>query len=251
MAIEHIYLFGLTVLACMLCVSVQAREIYGNTNDPLSATVLNTEIHTADPDEMRFVILAKLMERYAIEHHIEVRRQEIDAYLASLRRVAENHRKQNEARREDLTLRLNTETLTEDERASLSSQLESLNKLMETLDEGMNASKEDPEAVRKDREQVAAAFIRQWKIDWALYKQYGGRIVLQQGGPEPLDAYRHFLEEQEKRGSFTILNKAFVAKFWDYYRNDTIHRFYPAGSLEEAQAFKKPWWLKDIPVEEP
>jgi hypothetical protein len=86
---------------------------------------------------------------------------------------------------------------------------------MEALDEGMNVSKDDPEAVRKDREQVASPFIRQWKIDRALNKQYGGRIVFQQGGPEPLDAYRRFLEEQKKRGAFTILNKGFAAKFWD------------------------------------
>ena len=87
------------------------------------------------------------------------------------------------------------------------------------------------------------------KIDRALYGQYGGRVIFQQGGPEPLDAYRRFLEERKETGAFAIVDKAFEAKFWDYYRNDAIHSFYPPGSEEEKMAFDTPWWLQDAPQE--
>lgn len=35
--------------------------------------------------------------------------------------------------------------------------------------------------------------------------------------------------------------------FWDYYRNDAIHTFYPPGSHEAEKAFATSWWLMDMP----
>jgi hypothetical protein len=92
---------------------------------------------------------------------------------------------------------------------------------------------------------AAVAFIRQWKIDRALYQQYGGRITFQQGGPEPLDAYRKFLEECAARGDFRIANSDLEAGFWRYYRDDSMHEFFKPGSAEEAKAFADPPWLAD------
>ena len=62
----------------------------------------------------------------------------------------------------------------------------------------------------------------------------------QQGGPEPLDAYRRFLEERKAQGDFHILSKDLEAAFWRYYLTDAIHSFYPPGSKEEAEAFESP-----------
>jgi len=98
---------------------------------------------------------------------------------------------------------------------------------------------------RAAREQIGAAFIRQWKVNRALWQQYGGRIIFQQGGPEPLDAYRQFLEESRSRGDFEILDKGLEDAFWKYYRDDSIHSFYASGSTEEAQAFATPPWESD------
>lgn len=115
--------------------------------------------------------------------------------------------------------------------------------MLASLDETARGAAEDQAA----RRQVAAAFIRQWKINRALYQQYGGRIIYQQGGPEPLDAYRTFLQARERQGAFTILNPAFEAEFWKYFLTDSIHSFYPKGSQEEARAFQTPWWLPPRP----
>lgn len=38
----------------------------------------------------------------------------------------------------------------------------------------------------------------------SLYEAYGGRIIYQQLGPEPLDACRQYLEERQKAGDFRI-----------------------------------------------
>ena len=66
-----------------------------------------------------------------------------------------------------------------------------------------------------------------------------------QGGPEPLDAYRQFLEECERRGDFVLLDEKLGAEFWRYYRDDSLHSFFPAGTPEEAAAFAKPPWLRE------
>ena len=92
------------------------------------------------------------------------------------------------------------------------------------------------------RLEIAEAFILQWKINRALYGQYGGRIIYQQGGPEPLDAYRKFLEERQAAGDFSIEDEALAAEFWRYYRDESIHSFIEPGSEAEKQAFaREPW----------
>jgi hypothetical protein len=103
------------------------------------------------------------------------------------------------------------------------------------------AAPDDP-ADRAARDEVAADFIRQWKINPASYRQYGGRIVYQQGGPEPPDAYRLFLEAHQARADLVFADAAVEAEFWRYYRDDSMHSFYPRGSREEAQAFTIPPW---------
>jgi hypothetical protein len=80
-----------------------------------------------------------------------------------------------------------------------------------------------------------------------LYRQYGGRIIFQQGGPEPLAAYRLFLEERQRQGDFKILDPALETAFWADYRTDAIHSFYTQGSEEEKQVFERPWWAVGNP----
>ncbi|MCO5762086.1 MAG: hypothetical protein NHG36_11320 [Chromatiaceae bacterium] len=235
--------FGFSVLL----VAAQAQEVHGPPDAPLVAEVLGTKIHTRDPDEMQAVIIGKLVDRYAAEQGIAVEPAEIDAYLDSLHRVAEQDRRRQEARREELARKLEAKTLSDAERQSLSSELDSLNEFLNNIGEVRNGAKEDSAEDKAARRQVAAAFIRQWKINQALYRQYGGRIIYQQGGPEPLDAYRTFLQARERQGAFKILNPAFEAAFWKYFLTDSMHSFYPKGSREEAQAFETPWWLLSRP----
>ena len=240
-------LFAILLMCTMTLVMpvLHAQESYGQPEAPLVAEVLGTEIRTADPEEMKYVILSRLLEPYAAEHSIEVSQADIDAYIDAMARVAEQDRQRRAAQREELVRQLDKTPPDDTGREALSSQIETLDQLQSSLDEMDSGSAEDHAA----REQVATAFIRQWKINRALYRQYGGRIIYQQGGPEPLDAWRQFLEGQEKQGSFRILDKSLASEFWRYYTTDSIHSFYPAGRQEEAQAFEKPWWLLESPAQ--
>jgi hypothetical protein len=90
--------------------------------------------------------------------------------------------------------------------------------------------------------QMARDIIRQWKINKALYEQYGGRIIQQQFGPEPLDAYRAFLRQREADGAFVIRDQALEASFWRYFTDDSTHDFMTPGGAAEARAFTTPPW---------
>jgi heat shock protein HslJ len=172
---------------------------------PLAATVLGEEVHTGDPGEMQEIVLTRLFDRYAEQQGLAVTDAEIDTYVDNLKRGM---------RAEGLT---DEDDLTPEETAEV-------------------------EQLRRD---MSRSMIRQWRLNRALYQQYGGRIIYQQLGPEPLDAYRQYLEERRAAGDFTIHQKAFEDEFWRYFTSDSMHDFYEPGSEAETQAFSiAPWERK-------
>jgi hypothetical protein len=168
----------------------------------LAATVLGEEVHTSNAGEMQGIVLTRLFDRYAGEEGIAVAETEIDAYVDNLRRGM---------RAEGLTA------------------------------EG-DLTPEEAAEVERMRRDMGRAMIRQWKLSRALHRQYGGRIIFRQLGPEPSDAYRQYLEERQAAGDLEIRDKAFEHEFWRYFTDDSIHSFYPSGSEEEARAFAIPPW---------
>ncbi len=174
---------------------------------PLAATVLGEEIRTADAAEMQHAIITRLFDRYAAEQGIEALDTEIDTFVENMQRG-----------------------MAADKSLAAENDL--------TAEEMVQVS-----AMRRD---MARSIIRQWKINRALYEKWSGRIIYQQMGPEPLDAYREFFEERQKAGDFTINEPAFVDEFWRYFNDDAIHSFMEPGSADAVGAFKMPpWELQD------
>ena len=230
---------GWLAAACLaIAAPAGAQDVHGDPRTPATARVLTTTIHSGDAEEVRYVVLARLTDRYASAKGITASQAEKDAYNKSVQDFMAQERARQVARRDDLTRRLAAPGLAEPERKALTGEIESVNSTLAALAEPAGASAE----VNAARDQVAGAFVRQWKINRELYRQYGGRIIFQQGGPEPLDAYRRFLEESAARGDLVILDNRLEPAFWRYYRNDTIHSFFPAGSEEAAEAFARPPW---------
>ena len=216
-----------------------AQDIYGDPQVPLAGRALGTAIHTRDAEELRYVVLKRLTDKYADERRITVTQAEKDAYNARMQALRKQDLDRQAARRDELARRLAGGGLSDAQRASLRDEIDGIDKFLAALAEPAGS----PDEIKAARDDVATAFIRQWKINRALYQQYRGRIVFQQGGPEPLDAYRKFLEQHEARGDFAIIAKDLEAEFWRYYRTDAMHSFLRPGSTEEAQAFDTPWWL--------
>jgi len=234
-----------TVAACLVAFATPAAQAEPAGARPVpAAQVLGTEIRTSDPEELRYLVLGPLTDRYAAERGIQVMQKEIDGYIARMAAVREQDRRERDARLAEIGRRLAVPALGDDQRAALTAERERLSQLARDLAQTPATPQEAAEEAEA-RRTIAAAFIRQWKINQALHRDYGGRIIFQQGGPEPLDAYRQFLEAQQRQGAFAIADKDLEAGFWRYYRTDAIHSFYPAGSAEEAEAFRTPWWLAE------
>jgi len=166
------------------------------------AEVLGEAVASTDPTQVQETIVTRLLDQYAEERGIKAEPAEIDALLGKMRR--------------DMAASgLATEPdLAPEETAEV-------------------------DAMRRD---MARALIRQWKINKALHDQYGGRIIYQQLGPEPLHAYRRFLRHREADGAFSIRDQALEASFWRYFTDDSIHDFMAPGGADEARAFKVPPW---------
>lgn len=169
---------------------------------PPTASVSGKELWTDDATELQQQILARLFDHYASQHGIRAMPAEIDAFVENMRRGMAA---------EGLTAE---EDLTPEEAAEAAAM----------------------------RRRMAEGIIRQWKINEELHADYGGRIIYQQFSPEPLDAYRHFLEDRQRDGDFTIHDQALADSFWRYFTDETMHDFMEPGSADEARAFTIPLW---------
>ena len=233
---------------CIIMLSVSTSQIYaeqsyGNPGDPVVAEVLGIQIRTKNPIEMQSVINKNLFQKYALQNKIEASQKDIDLYITRMDQSMLEDRKKKDTRRVQIQQQLKTGSLSEEQEKQLQSELTTLEKLHQFDLQEDNEKKQDPKATHKAMQPIAKAIIEQWMINKALYKQYGGRIIAQQMGPEALDAIHKYLQEQQKKGQFKIIDKHFETVFWEYFTSDKKHSFYKQGSKEEQQAFDKPFWL--------
>ena len=240
---HHFISLSLVLLLTLSAAQTHAGESYGKPDDPVVAEVFGMQIRTRDAEEMQYVINQKLIQDYAQQNKIEATQDDIDLYIATMDRLTRDDRKKNDARRAEIQQQLKAGSNSDVHTKRLQSELNTLKTIHKFDLQEDSESKQDPEAALKEKQFVAKAYIEQWMISKALYQQYGGRIIFQQGGPEPLDAMRDYLKEQQQKGAFKIFEKSFEAPFWEYFVTDSKHSFFKQGSKDEKQAFDQPWWL--------
>ncbi len=87
--------------------------------------------------------------------------------------------------------------------------------------------------------EVAEIQVQKWLIDKALYAEFGGAVIFQQGNPQlPAGAYEQLLKQYQQQGHFEILQDSYQAVFWE--------AFEPPFSFElppDQVDFSSPWWL--------
>ncbi len=206
-----------------------------------AATVLGEEIRTDDPAEMQQAILKALFERYETEKGIAATDAEIDAFVLSLDRAKEQDIADRRKRLSEMDERIASGKLDPTEQAALEEERKRLAGFIDDLESTDELNAGEAAQAKDMRRAFAREMITHWKLNRALYEQYGGRIIGQQLGPEPLDAYRLFLEEQQAEGAFEIHREAFKDEFWRYFTDDSMHTFIDPDS-DEGRVFDKPPW---------
>ena len=228
-------------IACLLLLQAplsQAQEGYGKSTDPVAAEALGEPIRTSNPGEMVYVIKQVLSVNYAREHDLQATDAEIKDFVARKTELDARARKDMQTRQGAVEKSLQAENLPDSEREQLEGELKFLQQMQQVAGDA-DKQADKPERVAAET-QMARAIIGQWKVNKALYKQYGGRVIYMQGGAEPLDAYYKFFKDAQKAGDFKIVNEEFEAAFWNYYVTDSKHKFYPDN--EKEQAINTPWW---------
>lgn len=236
-----LFIISIVTSLSIFGVSQVQQPMGDSTDDCVIAIVDGKTLLEKDRANLRAVIFSELLNKYAKERKIDTTENEIDLFLRA-KEEKENHaQKESEREKDHLLKELKNPSLSEEMRLTIDSKLK-------TIEDSLRAAKEMKKGAEKMREQLrpmmrnmAKQWIMKWKINKSLYEKYGGRVVFQQTGVEPIDAYRDFLRDQEKTGSFKITSEAEKVLFWDYFTNEKIHTF--SEDKDALRLIATPWWL--------
>lgn len=225
-----------TLIAIVLGKVIYARDIEPVVKNEkyrqqIGDVAFYRELKNIQQSMLKNIICMPLLDKYAADNGIAISQEEIEEFGQAMIRQANAQRLRI---RTQLAKELENPNITEARKKDIESRINSIDQLLahnETIRSGNSF------------EGIAKTVIRGWKTNKSLFEAYGGRVIFfQQGGSEPLDAYREFLKQQETAGQFEIQDKKIAELFWNYFTNDKIHTFY--SSPEEAQKYiSNRWWL--------
>ncbi|MES2476903.1 MAG: hypothetical protein V4640_14060 [Verrucomicrobiota bacterium] len=209
------------------------------------AVVLGKEIQVEEKERLSGLVFGALLDQYAKDNQIEPTEAEIQVFLEKQEELSLSLLRESEVEHSRLVEALKSPALSVEQRKELQTQLAGADRTLGNQREARDGAKEVEKELRPLLHQRAAQQVRAWKIHQALFKQYGGRVIFQQAGVEPLDAYRDFLKDQQKKGAFRILDAAAEASFWKYFTDDSMHTFF--SKEEGAKMMETPFWLMEKP----
>ncbi|MFO1313965.1 MAG: hypothetical protein U1F58_00030 [Burkholderiales bacterium] len=194
----------------------------------------------AQGEVLRARVWAAVFGEYARRRGIEPTDAEIDSQIEGQRRMTKRLDAERVQQRAALMAELKSPGLSDARRQAAQQHLDTLDRLAE-FDARRARELRDPAQQKLQREserRVAAQWVRQWKLDQALFREFGGRIVFQQAGWEPIDAYRKLLEQAEASGQLVLSDPAWRHAVYRYFE----YRFVYADEAKARFYFEKPYW---------
>jgi len=263
--------------AMLLCLSCALVGCARNSLQPV-ATVLGKPIYAADvtptDEEMRAIrdpestpeerlreerraritsrIIRPLEARYVRERDLRPTEEEVEEFVEAARR---RERKIETSLREELSAqqaRQDDPDASQVERDDAALRIEALQSLIALKNgdgEGGDVTNGGgPAAIAEyeslNERELAAVWVATWKFHRALYHEFGGAVVWHESGPEPVGAYRKWLEGLERNGEFRIDDADLRDLFWSYWRRDADVVMDP-----DQDPYATPWWLEQEPDE--
>lgn len=206
-----------------------------------SAGTLDEEgLRTARALRLKSRVWFTVLDDYARGRSLDATEAEVISHVENGHRLATGLSGENERRRAAIAVDLAAPELDAGRRSALERELAALDVAL-AVDASRRAELEDPERrAARDRaaRRVAREWVYKWKLDQALFRDFGGRIAFQQAGWEPVDAYRALFETYEAAGKLVLPDPAWRSAVFGYFDHDFVY-------LDEAHGrfyFEKPWW---------
>ena len=199
---------GLAVLTGFMCAVAAAQE------PERVATVFGTPITRGDlaaetddrPQARKLLALIwdRVAARYVSSRDLAATPDEIAELAAYDRRFNAKDRSQRARKLDELDRRLLDDGLGPEERA----RLEDFRATLQRLARYDMERDQEPPADPARQAAYYKPWIEMWKMNKALYDEYGGVVGLTQFGPDPHGARAALLRDYEQRGLVTILDPA-------------------------------------------
>lgn len=204
-----------TLLAAGLLVALLTAPIHSFAQDietdvdnieafePVTALVLGTELSEQNADRLRSLVLGRILNEYVKANDLQETEDEVFTALALL---------ENGLKAEQGDNFKSIAELPPNERV----------------------------AELQRRTGMASFLVLQWKLNKALFDEFGGRVALQGLGPLALDAQYTLLLEYAAAGDFELLDEDLSVAFWAYFTDDSQHRFMTEAAAQDT--FAAPPW---------
>lgn len=200
-------------------------------------------------ERLRDTIWAAALEHKFGAERLAPSRRDIDLYGAVFKDTLRKNHDDNKETAQKIKALLDGQDISPEERQELTALLSDIETSIVFYEQREQSQKDMPQEfhdmVAEAENGIAETMIREWKTDKALYEEYGGRLILRQGRPEPIDAYRKFLDYIKTAGNLKILDPAYEAVF-DPVKNAAAGQ---DGTLQEdagAETYRNyfalPYW---------
>ncbi|HXV09479.1 MAG TPA: hypothetical protein VD839_01610 [Burkholderiales bacterium] len=233
-------LFG-AATAGLLCAAAPAQQ------PEIVATVLDASITRSDltaitDDRPRARKLLAVIWDHVAPHYVASRGlRATDAEIADLaaydKRFETKDRSQRARKLEELDQRLRDEALDADERAYMQQFRATLQRLAR-----YDAERDkEPPADAEQQATAYAAWIEMWKMNKAIYEEYGGVVARTRFGPDPHGARAALLRDYEAQGLLTIADAALRTEV-----RETLAA-QPLDVIPPDRVDFTPYWKRPIP----
>jgi hypothetical protein len=208
----------------------------------LSQIITRSEIAAAEGEQAADIKLYELVWRRVSRHYID--EKGLAATAAEIAETMEYHREfaakdrvQRSRKLVELEQRLAADGLKPDERAHLEEFRKVLTRLAQHDAEQERLPPPDPAR----QGPLLTPWIEQWKMNKALYEQYGGIVALTRFGPDPQGARAALLADYEHRG---------LVRFSDAAQRERVFAWLgrrPSMVTRPEEVDFTPYWKRPIP----
>jgi hypothetical protein len=233
---------GFLVLAALLGFASPAAVAAEAAATVLSQVITRDEIAATEGEQARDIKLYDLVWRRVSRHYIDV--QGLAATPAEIAEAVEYHRDfaardrvQRARKLVELDERLAADGLKPGERARLEEFRRVLTRL--TQHDAEQDRLPPPDPLRQG--QLLVPWIEQWKMNKALYEQYGGVVALTRFGPDPHGARAALMADYERRGLVRFSNAAQRKRIFAWLNRR------PSMVTRPEEVDFTPYWKRPIP----